>query len=164
MKKLTTNWMRKGWMVLGAAMLLFAAGCGKNGSCKNVDPSQEDATMQAFVKSIGMNATKDARGYYYEIIAPGSSTHPKSTSTVYVSYKGTLLDGTVFDQQTNPGSTGFSLNSLIKGWQYGIPLIGKGGSIKLVLPSALSYGCTGSGTTIPADSPLYFEISLADFY
>ncbi len=164
MKKLTANWMRKGWMVFGSALLLFVAGCGKNSGCKNVDPSQEDATMQAFITSKGMTATKHAKGFYYEIIAPGSSTHPKSTSTVYVSYKGTLLDGTVFDQQSNPGSTGFSLNSLIEGWKLGIPLIGKGGSIKLVLPSALSYGCAGSGTTIPANSPLYFEISLADFY
>jgi FKBP-type peptidyl-prolyl cis-trans isomerase FkpA len=144
--------------------ILALAGCNKDSGCKNIDPSAEDAQLQAFIKTNGINATQNSRGLYYEILNPGSSTKPQQSSTVYVAYKGTLLDGTVFDEQSNPGRTAFLLNNLIEAWKIGIPLLGKGGSMKMVVPSALGYGCNGSGTTIPPNTPLYFEISLADFY
>ncbi|MEQ1623714.1 MAG: FKBP-type peptidyl-prolyl cis-trans isomerase, partial [Sediminibacterium sp.] len=80
---------------------------------------------------------------------------------VYVTYSGKLLNGTEFDKGTNPSLTGWTLNQLIDGWKIGLPLLKKGGKIKLVVPSSLAYGCSGSGS-IPSNSPLYFEISLVD--
>ncbi|MEN9448088.1 MAG: hypothetical protein RJA25_1378, partial [Bacteroidota bacterium] len=47
-------------------------------------------------------------------------------------------------------------------WQEGIPLIGKGGKIKLLIPSALGYGTTAHGA-IPANSILIFDIQLDSF-
>jgi FKBP-type peptidyl-prolyl cis-trans isomerase len=38
-------------------------------------------------------------------------------------------------------------------------LIGKGGKIKMVIPSSLAYGPNANGS-IPANSPLYFEMSI----
>jgi len=49
---------------------------------------------------------------------------------------------------------------LIAGWQIGLPLIHKGGEIKLIVPSSLAYGC-GNGP-LPANSILYFDIHLVD--
>jgi len=70
-----------------------------------------------------------------------------------------LLDGTTFDQQTDASKTGWPLGSLIAGWQIGLPLIQKGGKIKLIVPSSLAYGCGGN---LPANSILYFDVHLVD--
>jgi FKBP-type peptidyl-prolyl cis-trans isomerase len=113
-----------------------------------------------------MNATRHSTGFYYEILAPGSTNKPQQSSQVYVAYKGTFLDGKVFDQQSNPGLTGFLLNNLIDGWKLAIPLIGKGGKIRISVPSSLAYGCQGESRgaeAIPPNTPLYFEIELVDF-
>lgn len=146
-----------------AALLL--AGCTKSSTtgCQVQDPSKEEAAIQAFISAKGITATKHSRGLYYQIINPGSTGRPTNTSVIYCTYKGTLLDDKVFDQQTNPGRTGFQLSGLIEAWKIALPLIGKGGTIKMVLPSALGYGCNASGD-IPANSPLYFEMTLVDFF
>jgi FKBP-type peptidyl-prolyl cis-trans isomerase FkpA len=151
--------------ILGVIISAIAiAGCDKDPStCKNVDPSQEDAQLTAFNTANSITATKHTSGMYYQILAPGGSAKPTYNSRVYVKYKGTLLDGTVFDQQTNPGNTGFVLSSLIQAWQLGIPMLGRGGSMKMTVPSSLGYGCKGSGASIPPNTPLYFEIELVDF-
>jgi FKBP-type peptidyl-prolyl cis-trans isomerase FkpA len=143
---------------------IVVGGCDKDPStCKNVDPSQEDAQLTAFNMANSITPTKHTTGMYYQILAPGGSAKPTYNSRVYVKYKGTLLDGKVFDQQTNPGNTGFVLSSLIQAWQLGITLLGRGGSMKMTVPSSMGYGCKGSGTSIPPNTPLYFEIELIDF-
>lgn len=158
-----------GWwamMTLAVAALIFSlAGCNKEDQgCKPADPSTEESAMQAFIAAKGMNPTKHSKGVYYEILAPGSSVGPKQTSYIYCTYQGTLLDGTVFDEQYNPGFTGFQLNGLIEAWKLTLPLIGKGGKIRMVVPSALGYGCKGGGDKIPANTPLYFEVTLVDYF
>jgi FKBP-type peptidyl-prolyl cis-trans isomerase len=152
------------FIVSGAVLF---AGCSKESGCKSVPVDDEKTTLENFNTSIGMNATRHPSGVYYEIIEPGSNNKPILASTLYVKYKGTLLNGTVFDQQTNPGLTGFILNNLIDGWKNTVPMIGKGGKIRISVPSALGYGCQGqpSGTVpIEPNTPLYFEIDLVDFF
>jgi FKBP-type peptidyl-prolyl cis-trans isomerase FkpA len=156
--------LRSAWIFVALAIFTFI-GCTKSdGGCKIQDPSVEDAAMVKFIDSIGMKATKVSQGMYYEILNPGSGTSPKQSSIIYCTYKGTLLNGTVFDQQSNAGQTGFQLNGLIEGWKIAVPYIGKGGRIRMVIPSALGYGCNGGGATIPPNTPLFFDLTLVDFY
>ena len=71
-----------------------------------------------------------------------------------------LLDGTVFDSHpTTPISS--LLSDMIQGFQIGLPLIQKGGTIKLIIPSSLAYGCNGIGA-VPGNSILYFDVELTD--
>lgn len=150
----------------GLVISLFLAGCSKDNGCNPVPVDSEKAQLEAFNASISMNATRHSTGFYYEILAPGSTNKPQQSSSVFVKYKGTLLDGKVFDEQTNPGMTGFLLNNLIDGWKYAIPMIGKSGKIRISVPSALAYGCQGAAqgaVPIPPNTPLYFEIELVDF-
>ncbi len=151
--------------ILATIALITVAGCTKDGGgCKLQDASVEDPAMVKFMDSIGMKGIKLNRGMYYEILNPGSATTPKQSSIIYCTYKGTLLDGTVFDQQSNAGLTGFQLNGLIEGWKIALPYIGKGGRIRMVIPSALGYGCNGSGAAIPPNTPLFFDLTLVEFY
>ena len=117
--------------------------------------------MQSFASSNGITATVHASGLYYQVIDPGSGPSPSGNSIIYITYTGKLLDGTVFDQQTNSSATGWPLSQLIEGWRVGIPLIQKGGHIQLIVPSSMAYGCTGYGA-IPGNSVLFFDITLVN--
>ncbi|MCZ2223543.1 MAG: FKBP-type peptidyl-prolyl cis-trans isomerase [Chitinophagales bacterium] len=141
--------------------LIFVS-CTKNKEgCIPKPIAEEKPSMIAFCTANNINYTEDASGILYEIINPGSGITPTINSKIFIYYQGTLLNGTQFDAQADPTKTGWYLNTLIDGWQKGLPLISKGGRIKLVIPSSLAYGCTGSGV-IPANSPLYFDITLTE--
>ena len=139
------------------------AGCIKDDKgCKPANVSDERPAMVNFCNTNQISYTEHSSGILYQIMSPGTGAMPNDNSRIYITYSGTLLNGTVFDSQTDPSRTGWYLNGLIDGWRYALPLIRKGGSIKIVVPSSLAYGCTGSGSSIPANSPLYFTINLID--
>ena len=130
---------------------MISFGCKKGDSPETLDQYITRANLTSTV-------TKDPRGFYYQIINPGTGATPTLTSKVSVFYKGTLTNGSVFDQ-TNATPVTFGLNQLILGWQYGIPLVKAGGRIMLYLPPSLGYGSQSTGT-IPANSVLIFDITL----
>lgn len=155
-------------LVSMAVGLLMLAACSKDTACKNTSPESEDAILRKYNEDHGIVAQKHSSGLYYRIIDSGSAKKPLPSSRVYVRYKGNKMDGVVFDEQTNPGSTGFYLTQLVQAWQIAVPMIGNGGKIQITVPSSLGYGCLGSASTdslrnIPANSPLFFEIELEEF-
>jgi FKBP-type peptidyl-prolyl cis-trans isomerase FkpA len=129
-------------------------------SCTPATVASEEPTILAYAANNGIFGTHHSSGLYYEIISAGSGATPSVNSKVFVTYTGKLLDGRVFDQQADSSKTGWVLGSLIPGWQIGLPLIQKGGEIKLLIPSSLAYGCDDS--RLPANSILYFDVHLAD--
>lgn len=134
--------------------------CGKKvEGCTAVSPDVEKAQLIAFCKADSIDYTWMNSGLLYQVIDSGTGVHPAMSSKISINYTGTLLNGTVFDS----GSlTKVNLNSLIEGMEVGIPLIGKEGHIKLVIPSEMAYGCTGKEPAIPPNTPLYFNIFLTD--
>lgn len=139
--------------ILGIFVLFFAlfsiSACSKSGV-------NEKDQMIAYAKANSINYTEDPSGILYEITNPGTGTKPSVTNTITVTYAGKLMNG----QQFDAGTITYGLSSLIKGWQIAVPKIGTGGSIKVLIPSSLGYGSQGAGSSIPPNSPLYFEITL----
>jgi FKBP-type peptidyl-prolyl cis-trans isomerase FkpA len=118
------------------------------------------ATVQAYVTANRPTAILHPGGFYYEIIAAGTGTvTPQICSDVRVKYAGYLTTGFKFDEELT-GIT-FRLGQLIVGWQRGLPLIKKGGTIYLYLPPSLGYGANAVGS-IPANSILVFSVELVD--
>ncbi|MBF0314511.1 MAG: FKBP-type peptidyl-prolyl cis-trans isomerase [Oligoflexia bacterium] len=115
--------------------------------------------LEDFIKKEG--ATKTASGLAYKILTPGTGKTPAESDVVEVHYKGTLINGTVFDSsyERNEKVT-FALNRVIKGWTEGLQLIKEGGKVKLVIPSELAYGDHGAPPKIPGGATLVFEIEL----
>lgn len=97
---------------------------------------------------------------YHNILEEGTGGSPTVNNTVEVTYKGMLLDGTVFDERTT--SIEFPLSGVIEGWQRAIPLLQKGGKGTFYLPSGLAYGFLGTNG-IPTNANLIFEVELIDF-
>ena len=162
-RKTDDLYMKRALLLLSLGIATLFIACGKQDKgCEPVTPASEKAAMAAFCQANGINFTEHSSGILYEIIAPGSGITPNSSNLIYVVYTGTLLNGTVFDAKANPVDFNLSGN-LIEGWKIAIPLIKKGGRIKIVIPSALAYTCIGSSDgSIPPNSPLFFDITLTD--
>lgn len=123
-------------------------------------PGSELLEIESYLSKNNItDAVKSDKGFYYKIVVPGTGATPTVCSNVSIYYKGSLLNGNVFDQTTTSAAT-FPLSQLIAGWQLGLPLIKAGGKIILYLPPSLGYGAAGSPPVIPANSSLIFEISL----
>ena len=151
----------KYFLLMASVLMMSCSGCMKDDKgCSNVKPADEEAQILAYAAANGITATKHSSGMYYEVVNPGSGAKPTSSSVVSVKYTGKMLNGTQFDQSLNPIS--FPLNGVIEGWTVGIPLIARGGKIKLIIPSSLAYGCNGR-QPIPPNTVLYFDIELVNF-
>lgn len=115
---------------------------------------------ETFAKEKGTKKTES--GLLFKVEKEGTGEAPKDSDTVVVNYKGTLTDGTVFDNSYDRGEPlSFRLDGVIPGWTEGLKHIKKGGKIKLVIPPALAYGKNGV-PGIPANSTLVFDVELLD--
>jgi FKBP-type peptidyl-prolyl cis-trans isomerase len=99
-----------------------------------------------------------------EDVKEGEGDGVQEGDTVSVHYKGTLLDGTVFDssyERGEPFEFTVGEGSVIQGWEEGLIGMRVGGIRKLTIPPELGYGDREAGD-IPANSTLIFEIELLE--
>ena len=143
----------------------------------DVDPNQMNQIFNAFVAKknnykaavnaaegkafLAKNAKRadvdtTASGLQYTIIAEGAGEKITPMDTVWVNYKGTLIDGTVFDEND---STQFVANRVIRGWTEGLGLLGEGGKATLYIPADLAYGSRGNRGIEP-NSTLIFDVEV----
>lgn len=115
--------------------------------------------LAANKKKEGIHVTES--GLQYKIIKKGSGKKPKATDTVEVHYKGTLINGEVFDSSYGRGEpTTFPVNRVIKGWQEALTLMSEGSKWEIYVPSDLAYGEKGAGGKIGPNETLIFEVEL----
>lgn len=108
-------------------------------------------------------AVKTPSGMVFIEQKKGTGASPKSTDTVKVHYKGTLVDGKVFDSSYDRGEPAqFPLSGVIPCWTEGVQKMAVGGKAKLVCPPAIAYGERGSPPVIPPGATLVFEVELLE--
>lgn len=99
-------------------------------------------------------------GLQYEVITQGTGPKPSATDTVVAHYKGTLLNGTEFDNSYKRGEPiTIPVNHVIPGWTEALQLMPVGSKYKLYIPYQLAYGPNDNGP-IPGGSVLIFEVEL----
>jgi len=135
------------------ALALFICACGGD------ELTQREQIDQYIAENNIMNLDSLSTGLYYVINTPGGDEKPDVSNTINISYDGYYIDEERFDGNANAT---FPLSNLIIGWQQGIPLIGRGGSIKLIIPPNLAYG-PNPQNGIRSNAVLVFDIELFDF-
>ena len=156
--------MRKFGLIVICVAVIGYIGCNKstpqNNTCTNALPSSDSLALLTFADD-SIIAVKDTTGLYYQIMDSGTGAKPTVNSYLKVTYYGKLMNNTTFTSDSNSYLGNATLGTLIIGWQIGLQKIGKGGHIKLLIPSAYAWGCTGYGNVGP-DQPVYFDIWLQD--
>jgi FKBP-type peptidyl-prolyl cis-trans isomerase FklB len=99
-------------------------------------------------------------GLQYKVITEGTGNKPGPDDQVKTHYKGTLIDGTVFDSSYDRGEPlVFGVSQVIKGWTEALQLMKEGSKWELYIPSDLAYGSRDMGTIKPF-STLIFTVEL----
>ena len=107
--------------------------------------------------------TELPNGIQYKIIKQGNGIKPALEDTIKVHYKGTTIDGKVFDDSYSRGEPiEFPLGNLVEGWKQTLPLMPVGSKWQIFLPSDYGYGDRGAGANIPGGATLIFELELLD--
>ena len=125
--------------------------------------AEAKANLDAGEKFLAENKAKEGvkvtdSGLQYKVIKEGKGKKPTSGDIISVKYKGTTIDGQVFDEQTEP--VDFPLDNMIQGWVEGLALMSEGSTYELYIPSALGYGEQGAGDLIKPNSVLIFNVEL----
>lgn len=128
---------------------------------------QEDiATIDKYLEENNIDADSTESGLRYVITESGSGSVPSPGDSVYVHYRGTLLDGTLFqdshDGEGKPYPFPLGQGWVIPGWDEGIALLKKGGKATLYIPSPLAYGPRARSEVIKANSILVFDVELVN--
>ena len=91
-----------------------------------------DTEIQAYMKSHDMQLNRSESGLYFKFLKNGIGESIKLTDSVSISYKGTLLNGTVVDLQRKPIT--MLAKDLISGWKEPLVQAKKGSEIGIKLP------------------------------
>lgn len=134
-------------------------------SCDSTTQTEKDIQIiQNYLTENNIQAIQDESGLFYSHIQEGDGLFsPAAGDTIIVKYAGYLTSGVFFDKTIGDATATFALDRLVQGWQFGLPLMKRGGKTVFLLPSELGYGSEKNGI-IPANSVLIFEIELIDFY
>jgi len=113
----------------------------------------------AFAGSAQFGST--ASGLKYQVLDKGAGPSPSKEDFALVGYKGTLSDGTVFDENARAP---MEIANVVPGFAEALTMMHKGGHMRVWIPAKLAYGATPpQGSNIPANSPLQFDIHLLEF-
>lgn len=124
---------------------------GKENLAKGADYRTE------YAKKEGVTVLEN--GLLYTILTPGEGESPKADDLVEVHYKGTLIDGTVFDSSYQRGQpVQFNLKGVVAGFREAITRMKPGAKWQVVMPPELAYGEKGAGKKIGPNETLTFEI------
>lgn len=91
----------------------------------------------------------------------GTGELPLYTSTVKVRYKGSLIDGTVFDDASDR-TVELSVSGVVPGFAVALQNMCVGDKWEVDIPWQLGYGTSSPSSVIPSYSALIFEIELIE--
>jgi len=124
-----------------------------------------EANHRAAAAFLAANGKKEgvittASGLQYKVLAPGSGASPTPTDLVVVNYRGSLLNGTEFDNSAKHGGpVTFQVGRIIPGWREALQLMKPGAKYQLFIPPQLAYDLH-SPAEIPPGSMLLFDVEL----
>ncbi len=164
--KITLFMMKYLYIIAAIAVgLFFFSSCLKD----NTDDINYEEYLKKNLEFLAENAKREGvittkSGLQYEVITPGKEDG--KTPTIYdlvkCHYKGTLIDGDIFDSSLGGDPIIFPLNKVILGWTEGLQYMKEGAKYRFFIPYNLGYGADrGYGPILPY-STLIFEVELIE--
>jgi FKBP-type peptidyl-prolyl cis-trans isomerase len=102
------------------------------------------------------------QGFAYEILQEGTGNTCTQNNRILLRYKGTLIDGTVFDNSPEDGQAVLvDYKGVMKGWQVLFSLLSKGAKAKVYFQPHLGYA-SRKMPKVPANSILVYEFEIVD--
>jgi FKBP-type peptidyl-prolyl cis-trans isomerase FklB len=101
-------------------------------------------------------------GLQYKVLKEGTGKTPTDTNWVRMNLRGTLVDGTVFED-TNKSfgqPVSFAVKGMFPGWAEALKLMKEGAKWQLFIPPDLAFGERGAGTLIGPNATLILEVEL----
>jgi len=149
---------RRQALALGLVSVLSLSACGGGGSSSGSDSSTQTWAQLSGSTAVTALKTTDTLAGTGTAAAAGNTANVKYTGWLYDVRVATTQKGTQFDT----GTFSFKLGSgaVIPGFDQGVTGMQVGGKRTVVIPASLAYGTAGSGSAIPADAALIFDIEL----
>lgn len=151
-------------VVLFAGAQVLAQNAVHDAAQRKID---EKKLQEYFLKN-DLHPKRGPGGMYYSITKEGTGRLVLIGERVKINYTGRLLDGTVFDSNTDPAfrhqepfEVEVGAGRVIRGWEKGMQQLKKGSVATLYIPSIMGYGEEGAAR-IPANSILIFDVEVLD--
>ncbi|MBR3976423.1 MAG: FKBP-type peptidyl-prolyl cis-trans isomerase [Bacteroidaceae bacterium] len=128
---------------------------------KNTEYKQRNEEFMNALRNGEEELFEISQGVLVKIIKSGEGERsPRAGNVVTVHYKGSLINGKVFDSSYERGyPEAFRLSDLIVGWQIALTQMHTGDHWIVYIPYDKGYGTRANGP-IPAYSTLIFEMEL----
>ncbi len=131
------------------------------------EAQQNERAGKAFIdnlKATDPEVKVTESGLAYKITQAGDNSVEITDNTLLVvNYKGTFIDGEVFDASAEGEPATFSPGGVIPGFSEGLKLLGKGAKATLYIPGELAYGVRGVPQAgIGPNQTLIFEVEIVD--
>ena len=122
----------------------------------------EEEKFMANLKKNDKKVKFTESGVGYKIIKKGKGSAIANETSIEVAYKGSLIDGTVFDDSEGQYIE-FNLDGVVPGFADGLRALKKGDKAILYIPGALAYGVMGQPAAgIEPNQMLIFEVEIKD--
>lgn len=135
----------------------------------DAEKAREIKDLKTYADSKKLKTQSTQNGVLVEIQNLGTLPMADSGMQATILYRGAFVNGKIFDSNmVNSKLVGQPLNvtvgvgSVIRGWDEGLRLFGKGGKGRLLVPALLAYGPQGSAPVIPPYANLVFDIEITD--
>lgn len=135
----------------------------------DAEKAREIKDLKTYADSKKLKTQSTQNGVLVEIQNPGTLPMADSGMQATILYRGAFVNGKIFDSNmVNSKLVGQPLNvtvgvgSVIRGWDEGLRLFGKGGKGRLLVPALLAYGPQGSAPVIPPYANLVFDVEITD--
>jgi FKBP-type peptidyl-prolyl cis-trans isomerase len=126
-----------------------------------------EATLKEGEKFLEENKSKEGvvtlpTGLQYKILQQGNGESPKARQHVICNYRGTLLDGTEFDNSNkHNGPSTFPMKGVLEGWREALLIMPVGSKWELFIPPSLAFGKWGAPSmNVPPNATVKFELEL----
>lgn len=157
--------MKRAFAVL---LLVFCAGCATQPNLgpeesRSVSPlekwrAQNDEFMTQVSVTEGVSCTDS--GLCYKMIRHGQSAPPDDNDVVVLSYRQTLIDGSLVESFDSDSPAQFPAGNVIKGFVEALKLMKAPARAQFYIPAALAFADRGAGTRVPPWSVLIIDAQL----